>query len=214
MNWNLSNLSSGGGATFGSPVGRRAVLLDRDDTILDTTRMTSDLAVPGDLYDPARVRLWPGAGPALARLVRAGYLLIVHSNQGGIARGHGTLADLHAVNDAMRTLLQPFGVTLAGVYACPYHPTGSVAMWASEHAWRKPSGAMLAAACSEVGVDVGQSWCVGDKPRDVQAGVAAGVSASRCVLLGTSGSESGAGVCGGLWASSIVEAAEMIIAAG
>lgn len=170
-----------------TPAARAAVFLDRDDTILDTTPATQDLAVPGDLYDIARVRLLPGAGESLARLQQAGYTLVLYTNQGGIARGSGTIADFEAVNDRMRDLLAPFGVKLAGVYACPYHPKGTVPRFTSEHPWRKPAPGMLTTAAAELQLDLTRCWAIGDKPRDIQAATAAGIPRDRCFLLATTG---------------------------
>lgn len=187
-----------------TPAARAAVFLDRDDTILDTTPATQDLAIPGDLYDVARVRLLPGAGESLARLQRAGYTLVLYTNQGGIARGSGTIADFEAVNDRMRALLAPFGVTLAGVYGCPYHPKGTVPRFTREHPWRKPAPGMLTTAAAELALDLTSSWAIGDKPRDVDAATTAGIPRHRCFLLATTG-EANAD------APTIVEAAAKIL---
>ena len=102
-----------------------------------------------------------------------------------------TLRGFEAVDDRLRELLQPFGVTLAGVYACPFHPVGSVPEFTQEHHWRKPAPGMLASAVAELDLDLAQSWAAGDKPRDVEAAVSAGIARERCFLLATSG-EAGA----------------------
>ncbi|MFN7558561.1 MAG: D-glycero-alpha-D-manno-heptose-1,7-bisphosphate 7-phosphatase [bacterium] len=170
---------------------RKAVFLDRDDTLLNTLPDTADLPVPGDLLDPSRAHLLPGVGQACRRLLDAGYLIVLYTNQGGIARGSGTLRGFEAVDDRLRELLQPFGVTLAGVYACPFHPVGSVPEFTQEHQWRKPAPGMLASAVAELDLDLAQSWAAGDKPRDVEAAVSAGIARERCFLLATSG-EAGA----------------------
>lgn len=164
-----------------------AVFLDRDDTIIDTQGVTLDSGHAGDLGDPSLVRLMPGAGQALASLSNAGLPLVVYTSQGGVARGQYGLDAVERVNDAMRRLLAAHGVTLAGLYYCPFHPTGSAPRFAIEHSWRKPAPGMIIAACAELGLDAAASWAVGDKPRDVQAAVAAGVHPSRALLLATSG---------------------------
>ncbi|HZW07298.1 MAG TPA: HAD-IIIA family hydrolase [Phycisphaerales bacterium] len=167
-----------------------AVFIDRDDTILDTTAATRDGRVPGDLFDPAAARLLPGVGGALAALKRAGFALVVYSSQGGVARGSGAVRDCEAVNDAMRRLLADATGDqrlIAAVYFCPFHPKGSVAPYAREHCWRKPAPAMITAAAAELGLDLARSWAVGDKPRDIECAVAAGIDPGRVVLIGTSG---------------------------
>lgn len=168
---------------------RSAVFLDRDDTLIATSAVTASDAVPGDLYDPARVALLPGALDAARRLVDAGFVLVVYSSQGGIARGSGTVRDCEAVNAALRRLLtdQAGKAMLGPCYFCPFHPGGTVAPFAREHAWRKPAGGMITAASQELGIDLGRSWAVGDKPRDTEAAVAAGIDPARVLLLGSAG---------------------------
>ena len=78
------------------PEGRRAVFLDRDGTILDD---------PGYLHEPDRVRLLPGAAEGIRRLNHAGYLVVVVTNQSGIARGLYTVADYRAVEKRLGELL-------------------------------------------------------------------------------------------------------------
>lgn len=166
---------------------RKAVFLDRDDTLLNTLPDTADLPVPGDLLDPERAHLLPGVGVACRRLIDAGYVIVLYTNQGGVARGSGTLRGFEAVDDRLRELLRPFGVRIEAVYACPFHPKGSVPAFTQEHAWRKPASGMIAAAVAELDLDLEQSWAAGDKPRDVEAAVNAGIALDRCFLLATSG---------------------------
>jgi histidinol-phosphate phosphatase family protein len=165
---------------------RPAVFLDRDDTILANREATAGTAWPGDLFEPSRVRLLSGAGEGLSLLSRAGWRLVVVSNQGGLAAGVCTLEDVEATNDRMRALLAEYGVSLAGVYMAPARPGGRVARFnEDEEGWRKPGGGMLRAAAAELGIDLGGSWMIGDAQRDLEAGRAAGLDASRCVLVGT-----------------------------
>lgn len=172
---------------------RPAVFLDRDDTILDTTAVTRNDTVPGDLFDPAHARLLPGAADAIARLRRAGFSIVVFTSQGGIARGTGSIKDSEAVNDAMRRMLaEATGDThaISAVYFCPFHPKGSVEPFNREHPWRKPAPGMISSAAAELGIDLARSWSVGDKPRDTESAVAAGIDAARALLIGTSGETS------------------------
>ncbi len=169
---------------------RPAVFVDRDDTILDTAAATRSDPVPGDLYDPSRAALIAGSAGALLRLKRAGFAVVVYTSQGGIARGSGTLRDCESVNDAMRRLLADATDDprlLSAVYFCPFHPNGSVAPYNREHPWRKPGPGMVSSAARELGLSLAQSWAIGDKPRDLEAAVAAGVDTARTILVGTSG---------------------------
>jgi D-glycero-D-manno-heptose 1,7-bisphosphate phosphatase len=153
----------------------KAVFLDRDNTLI---------ANDGDLGDPDRVRLLHGVGPALEALHRAGYRLVVVSNQGGVARGVFGEADVDAVNERIARLVED-ATGVAGVierfYYCPHHPEGTVEAYRREHAWRKPQPGMLLQAAIDLDLDLERCWMIGDQPRDVLAGQAAGC---RTVLLG------------------------------
>ena len=146
----------------------RAVFLDRDNTLI---------ANDGDLGDPDAVRLIDGVAPVLARLAKAQWRLVVVSNQGGVARGKFTEADVEAVNGRLADLLDEESGTRGLIdrfYWCPFHPEGTVERYCHEHPWRKPRSGMLVQAGRDLGVDLDRSWIVGDQPRDVAAGRAAG----------------------------------------
>jgi len=168
-------------------IAMKAMLLDRDDTIIDTQGVTAGSGHVGDLLDASIVKLLPGVGPALRSLQDAGFMLVLYTSQGGVARGIGSIAQVEQVNDALRSALAPFGVTLGPIYYCPFHPTGSVPRFTFEHDWRKPAPGMLTTARDELGLDLSQCYAAGDKPRDVEAAVSAGVPRERCFLLATSG---------------------------
>lgn len=148
----------------------RAVFLDRDNTLIPND---------GDLGDPAEVRLLAGVAVALRRLADAGFRLVVVSNQGGVARGAYDEADVDAVHRRLAGLVDETAGrsdVIARFYYCPFHPEGTVAAYTREHPWRKPQPGMLLAAEADLGLDLARSWLVGDQPRDVEAGRAAGCS--------------------------------------
>ena len=150
----------------------RAVFLDRDNTIIHND---------GDLGDPRQVRLIQGAASAIASLRGLGYKIVVVSNQGGVARGRFTEADVEATNDRIGELVRAnSGAFIDRFYYCPYHPQGSVEKYCQEHPWRKPSPGMLRQAAQDLKLDLSHSWMVGDAIRDVEAGAAAG---TRTILL-------------------------------
>jgi len=161
-----------------------AVFLDRDDTLIEANSLPSPPppAAAGDLVDPALVRLLPGALEACTRLHAAKFTLIIISNQGVVARGGLTIAGVERVNDAVRALLPGL---IDAVYFCPYHPRGTVEPYAREHPWRKPNPGMILAARDELNIDLARSWLVGDAARDIEAGIAAGIAANRCLRIGT-----------------------------
>lgn len=136
------------------PARRGAVFLDRDGTLVRD---------PGYLHDPALVELLPGVAPGLAALARAGWPLVIVSNQSGIARGLYGPEGFAAVLARLGELLAPHGVTIAAAYFCPHHPdfTGPCEC-------RKPGVALFEQAAREHGLDLTRSWMVGDRLGDVE----------------------------------------------
>lgn len=149
------------------PAATSAVFFDRDDTLIECRAVT----VSGDLGDPARIRLRPGALDAVRSLRDAGYLIVTVSNQGGVARGSYTEEAVRAVNEELNRRL---GGRIDAAYYCPWHPAGTVPEYTREHPWRKPAPGMLLQAASDLGIDLASSWLVGDAIRDCVAGRAAG----------------------------------------
>jgi D,D-heptose 1,7-bisphosphate phosphatase len=132
---------------------RPAVFLDRDGTLITERHYLSD---------PDGVELAPGAIEALRSLRRAGYALVVVTNQSGIARGLYGEVDYHAVSTRLNEILAQAGVPLDGMYHCPHLPdvTGPCSC-------RKPATGMYRQASAELGLDPSRSWFVGDKVTDV-----------------------------------------------
>lgn len=152
---------------------RKAVFLDRDGTIIED---------PGYLSDPDEVTLLPGVELAIKSLSQAGYLVVVVTNQSGIARGMFTEETLDLIHDRLRELLHEKGARIDGMYYCPFLPEGSVEQYAVESDLRKPKPGMLLEAADELDIDLQRSWMVGDSPRDVEAGQRAGTRTIRLRL--------------------------------
>jgi histidinol-phosphate phosphatase family protein len=150
---------------------KRAVFLDKDGTLIEN--------VPYNV-DRKRIRLRPGAVDALLLLVGHGYEPIVVSNQPGVAMGLFPYGALAAVEEHLNDLFLTHGFRLTDCYWCPHHPEGSVADYAVSCACRKPMPGLLHAAAAEHGIDLAQSWLIGDILDDVEAGKRAGC---RTVLL-------------------------------
>ena len=147
---------------------RKAVFLDRDGTINVDRHYLSD---------PAQLELYPGTAEALRRLMAAGYLLIVVTNQSGIGRGYYTEADMHRVNDRMIEWLSVDGISFDKIYYSPEAPE-------SPSRGRKPSPQFLFDAREEFGIDLAQSYMVGDKLIDLETGWNAGCAGSILVRTG------------------------------
>lgn len=177
---------------------RPAVFLDRDDTVCRNADLPDHAwgdRTPGDLLDPEHVHALPGAGDALARLRALGFAIVIITNQGGVARAGGDLTDIDACHDALRAQLpldppdlrapQPVAHTLIDAcYSAPHHPSGVVTRFADEHPWRKPGPGMVRAAAEELDLDLNQSWMIGDKQRDLDAAVSAGIDPARTIRVG------------------------------
>jgi D-glycero-D-manno-heptose 1,7-bisphosphate phosphatase len=127
----------------------------------------------------------PGVREAAAQLNRAGFALVVITNQSGIGRGLYTEADFLHLTDWMRGEFAAAGAPLAGVYFCPHHPTDAVGEFRKDCDCRKPAPGMLLKAAAELSLDLGRSVVFGDKASDLQAAEAAGVP--ERVLLSTDG---------------------------
>jgi D-glycero-D-manno-heptose 1,7-bisphosphate phosphatase len=147
---------------------KRAVFLDRDGTLIEEKVY---------LADPAKIVIFPGTGPALRRLMDAGFLLFIVTNQSGIGRGYYSEADMHRVNARLAELLAPDGVRFEKIYFAPEHPD-------QPSRGRKPSPQFLFDARDEFGVDLAQSYMIGDKLLDLECGWNAGVKRSILVRTG------------------------------
>ena len=152
--------------------GARAAFLDRDGTIIEEV---------GYLKDPAGIRLLPGAAEALQALQRAGYRLVLVSNQAGVARGLMTEADVQAVNARLVALLASQGVQFGAVYYCPHHPEHGPPEYRRACDCRKPGPGMVEQARRELAVDPSRSVIIGDHLTD--AGVAGHFPGMRGILL-------------------------------
>ncbi len=145
----------------------KAVFLDRDGTIITDS---------GYIADPSEVDLLPGSAEAIHRFAQAGYLVVVASNQSGIARGMFDETDLENIHARFEELLSAEGVSLDGAYYCPYldGSAATVRKYRRDSELRKPKPGMLLQAARELNVDLKRSWMIGDSPGDVQAGTRAG----------------------------------------
>ena len=146
----------------------RARFLDRDGTLI---------AEKNYLSRPEEVEIFAGVGAALKRLADAGFRLFVVTNQSGIGRGYFTLADAERVNAHVAQELAREGVRFEKVYIAPEAPD-------QPSRGRKPSPQFLFDARDEFGLDLAESFMVGDKLIDLECGWNAGVKKSLLVRTG------------------------------
>lgn len=117
--------------------------------------------------------------PGIFELCRAaqgmGYLLVVATNQAGIARGYYSESDFHDLTDWMMAQFKEKGVSITRLYYCPYHPVSGVGAYKCDSPDRKPNPGMLLRAQADLDLDLGASILIGDKLSDIEAGCTAGV---------------------------------------
>jgi D-glycero-D-manno-heptose 1,7-bisphosphate phosphatase len=139
---------------------RPAVFLDRDGTLNVEVNY---------LYRVADLVIIPGTAQAIQRLNAAGYIVVVVSNQAGIARGYYDEQALQVLQTHFAAVLAEQDARVDGWYWCPHHPDFS-----GPCDCRKPRPGMLRQAAFDHGIDFAQSWIVGDTLNDVAAGQAVG----------------------------------------
>lgn len=136
----------------------KAVFLDRDGTINKDS---------GYVYKIEDFEFLPGVVEALRILQENGYLLIVITNQSGIARGYYTEADFHKLNSYMLDQLAQEGIAITDVLYCPHLPNADVQCYRKNCNCRKPKTGLFEQAVEKWNIDLTQSYAVGDKERDL-----------------------------------------------
>ncbi len=144
---------------------RIAVFLDRDGTLNRDS---------GYVRTPNEFSVFPESGPALAQLNQAGLLVIVVTNQSGIARGFLSYEDLSQIHEKLRLEMRMHGAWVDDIFVCPHHPEEGCLC-------RKPEAGMLVDASRRYDVDLTRSYMVGDKVLDIQ--VANRVGAKGILVL-------------------------------
>ena len=152
---------------------RHAVFMDRDG-VLNEER--------GYVSRPEDFHWLPGAVPALRWLQRAGWRLVIVTNQGGIARGLYGPAEYDNVTSWMEAELAKQGVRFDGIYHCPHLHDAPLAAWRRQCACRKPRPGMVHSAARRLGVRPEDCVVIGDIGADAEAARAAG---ARSVLVPT-----------------------------
>jgi len=141
---------------------QKAIFLDRDGVI------NSDIG-HYYIYRVEDFVINKGIINSLKRFQDAGYILIVITNQGGVAKGIYSCEDVNKVHHYLETRLKENGIFLQEIYYCPHHE--SVASCKC----RKPSPYMINQAIQKYNIDISMSYLIGDSKRDIEAAEAAGV---------------------------------------
>ena len=149
------------------------VFLDRDGTLIEEVGYLSHLD---------RIALYPWSIESVKLLNRAGFKVVVVTNQAGVARG---LFDEDFIDEAHRFLDQKFGdggAMIDKFYYCPHHPEASVEAYRCECDCRKPKAGMLWKAAQELQLELSHSFVIGDRLSDLRLGPAVG---AKSVLVRT-----------------------------
>lgn len=135
----------------------KAIFLDRDGTINVDKNY---------LYRQEDFEFLPGVIEALKKLKEAGYLLIIITNQSGIARGFYTEADFQKLNAWMKQKLENAGAGIDAVYYCPHHPNAQIEEYRIDCSCRKPKTGLFDQATKDFDIDLDVSYAIGDRLRD------------------------------------------------
>ena len=166
--------------------GRPAVFLDRDGTLSEERGFIDRLEL---------LEIFPWTSDAIRLLNRAGFAVVVVTNQSAIGRGIIDLPFLQSVHDAFDRHLTKSGARVDSYYFCPHHPDAPLPEYRMVCRCRKPGPGMIEQAAADLGLDLSRSFMVGDRPIDVASGHAAGV---RSVLVRSGHSSGGSDAPAGL----------------
>ena len=139
----------------------KAIFLDKDGTLIEN--------IPYNI-DPEYMYLLPHVGKGLCMLQKLGFLLIVISNQSGVARGLFDEEELEIVKMQLDVELHEYGVKMDGFYYCPHLPEGNIPKYAIRCNCRKPNSGLYIKAAEDFSIDLSQSWTIWDILHDIEAG--------------------------------------------
>jgi D-glycero-D-manno-heptose 1,7-bisphosphate phosphatase len=143
-----------------------AVFLDRDGTINEEV---------GYLDDLAKVKIIPAAFEAIRLININAMKTVVISNQAGVARGLFSEEFVNITNEYLQTALRGKNAIIDKFYYCPHHPTEGIGQYRQKCNCRKPASGMLLRAAEEMNIDLEQSYIIGDRYNDIEAGKKVGV---------------------------------------
>ena len=143
-----------------------AVFLDRDGVLNQDP--------PHYAHRLDQLVIIPKSCEAVRALKEHHYIVIIISNQSGIARGYYTENNVAIFNNALIAKIHACGGDVDGIYYCPHHPEAIIERYRMDCNCRKPKAGMLFKAAEEYNIDLSKSYLVGDKMSDIEAGNAAG----------------------------------------
>jgi len=138
---------------------KKAIFLDRDGVI------NQDI---GYLHEIDKFKFIDGVFDLCKKFIKSNYLLIIVTNQSGIARGYYTVSDFNKLNNWMLKRFKENGITISAVYFCPHGPDDNCSC-------RKPKSGMILDAAVHHNIDLENSWLIGDKFRDIESAINGGI---------------------------------------
>jgi D-glycero-D-manno-heptose 1,7-bisphosphate phosphatase len=135
----------------------KALFLDRDGII------NVDCAYP---HKPEQIKFVDGIFDLCLAALQKGYIIIVVTNQAGVAKGYFTEEDVVKLHEWMGSQFFLKGITISAFYYCPYHPKAVIEMYRKDSDCRKPAPGMILQAVIDFNIDIGKSLMVGDKLSD------------------------------------------------
>lgn len=148
---------------------KKALFLDRDGVI------NVDHGYVSKIEDFEFIE---GIFPLCRKAKELGYLIIVVTNQSGIGRGYYTEVDFHNLMNWVKQEFVRNGVEIDKVYYSPYHEVHGIGKYKQDSEDRKPKPGMILKARDELGIDLAKSILVGDKEKDIEAAIAAGIGSN------------------------------------
>ncbi len=147
--------------------GKKTIFIDRDGTLNEDV---------GYITDPAQLRLFDYAAQAVRLINEAGGRAIVVTNQSGVARGCFTEEFLQRLHAQMESRLRSEGARIDAVYYCPHHPELGEPPYRLDCDCRKPKTGLIERAARDFGLNLRESFVIGDRYRDIEMGHAAGAT--------------------------------------
>jgi D-glycero-D-manno-heptose 1,7-bisphosphate phosphatase len=140
----------------------KAVFIDRDGVINNDEGCYY-------IYKPADFKLNEGIIENICALKMAGFVLVIISNQGGIAKGLYKKEDTELLHNILKERINGLGCQIDEIYFCPHHPDVENCLC------RKPNSLLIEKAIARFNIDITQSFFIGDSLRDIEAAKKAGV---------------------------------------
>ncbi len=133
--------------------------MDRDGTLSHEVGYVNHIS---------RFRLFPWAVDAVRLANRSGLLVVVVTNQAGVARGYFPESVIHEVHASLRASVKAGDAWLDGIYFCPHHPSVGEPPYRKDCDCRKPRPGLVERATADLEVDLARSWVVGDRWGDME----------------------------------------------